>query len=116
MKRVLLVNDSMFQSIIMKDSLSEMGFKVEVTDEYDAIELTKSFKPDIVVVNYIMKEIRGDQLISLIKLEHPEIKCILSSSSAIDRRNTLTQKIDEFLHIPAETDELTHMFNKYLDE
>jgi len=38
MKKVLLVNDSKFESMILKDMLVSIGYIAGIADEYDAIE------------------------------------------------------------------------------
>ncbi len=34
-KKALLINDSKFESLILKDMLQKMGFEVEIADEYE---------------------------------------------------------------------------------
>ncbi len=88
MKKVLLVNDSRFENQIIKDILDYAGYEVQISDEYDAIKKIKQFEPEYVILNLMMKNIRGDQLAAMIKLENSQIKCIISSNNAI--------KIDDF--------------------
>ncbi|MCX8129355.1 MAG: response regulator [Clostridia bacterium] len=111
MKKVLLVNDSKFESIIMKDILNSMGYDVKVSDEFNATGVIENFHPDFLVVNYIMKEIRGDQLIAMVKLHNPGIKCFLCSSSSLDTMQN--KKIDGFIKTPVEKDEIAKIFNYF---
>jgi len=100
MKKALLVNDSLFESLILKDLLMELNYEVELADEYDALYQVEQFEPELVVVNYIMHEIRGDQLIEQIKEEKPDLICLLSSSSMIQKDEVKKNILDGILRTP----------------
>lgn len=102
MMKVLLVNDSKFESIIMKDALNFIGYDVKLSDEYDAADLIKTYEPDFLIANYIMKEIKGDQLISMVKIQYPRIKCFLCSSNPSLADNIKNRRIDGFISTPVE--------------
>ena len=116
MKKVLLVNDSKFESLVMKDALNSMGFEVQIGDENNAIELTKSYNPNYVIANYIMREIRGDQLISIIKLFNRNIKCLICSSNTVKLDQLTSRKIDGVIHTPVDRNELQEIFSKLESE
>ncbi len=99
-KKALLVNDSKFESLILRDMLSKLDYEVEVADEFDAVYEVEQFRPDVVIVNYIMQETTGDKLIQHIKSGQPNAKCVLSSSSVIRMGDFKGHKIDGFLHTP----------------
>lgn len=99
-KKALLVNDSKFESLILKDMLSKLNYDVEIADEFDALYTLDQFEPDLVIVNYIMQKTRGDILIALVKAGMPDVKCLLSSSSAVKLSQFQGQKIDGILHTP----------------
>lgn len=98
-KRALLVNDSRFESLILKDMLNKIGYDVEIADEFDAIYEVEQFEPSIVIVNYIMQKTRGDKLIKNIKTSIPTIKCLLSSSNSI-KKESIDEEVDGILHTP----------------
>lgn len=110
MKNVLLINDSKFECIIIKDILNNLGYDVAIGDENNALSLIMKYKSDFVIVNYIMKEINGDQLISIIKAKNPNIKCILSSSNAIKLEQFHHKKIDALFHTPIDRQGLANVF------
>jgi len=56
MKKVLLVNDSKFESMILKDMLVSIGYIAGIADEYDAIEKVQDMRPDYIIINRVMKE------------------------------------------------------------
>lgn len=100
MKKALLVNDSRFESLILKDLLSKLDYEVELADEFDAVYLVEQFEPELVVVNYIMRETRGDKLIQLIKAGRPEIVCLLSSSSNVHKADFQENQLDGIIRTP----------------
>ena len=100
MSKVLLINDSRFESLIMKDILNTMGYTVKISDEYGAVSQVKDYCPDYLIVNYVMKEIRGDQLIALIKMDNSKVKCILTSCNTIDIKQFNSKFIDAVFQTP----------------
>ncbi len=104
--RVLIVNDSKFESMILSDILSALGYNVRVTDEYEAVRLVSSFSPDIALVNYVMRDTFGDQLIEKIKLKNQSVKCILTSANQIDRQALKSSRIDAIVKTPIDKNSL----------
>lgn len=100
MKRVLLVNDSRFESIILKDMFEQLDYEVAITDEFCALSEVENFQPELVVVNYIMEETRGDQLIGMIKTGQPEMICLMSSNSQLDRQRFKEAGVDNIMRTP----------------
>ncbi|MDW8799995.1 response regulator [Clostridium sp. A1-XYC3] len=116
MKRVLVVNDCRFESMIMKDFLSDIGYNVQVTNEYDTFIQIKVFQPDIIIVNLIMKDNRGDRLINNIKNNYPGILCLLSSCDSIKLQDFIQSKVDEVIHTPVTRSKLSEILDEALDK
>lgn len=110
MSRVLLVNDSKFESMIMKDMMDSIGCFVKITDEDSALMEVQSFRPDYVIVNYVMKKTLGDQLISVIKMQDPRVRCILFSSNPIKLEDFRFKKIDAVFQTPVDRSSLEKVF------
>ncbi len=100
-KKALLVNDSRFESLILRDLLNKLDYDVEIADEFDAIYEVEQFRPDIIIVNYIMQEITGNELIKKIKIDQPTVKCVLSSSNDFQLSDFYDEPIDGILRTPA---------------
>ena len=115
MARVLIVNDSRFESMILKDTLSQLGYNVSITDEYSAVKQVQAFTPDVVLANYVMKDTFGDQLIERIKVRYPQIKCILTSNSELSRDDLKSGKVDAILKTPADKEALEDMLHDVFD-
>lgn len=112
MKRALLINDSKFESLILKDMLSHLDYDVELADEYDAMYQVEQFLPDLVIANYIMKETRGDELIGLIKDRDETVVCLLSSNSPIHVKDFPDASIDGILRTPVSMFTLTDLLRR----
>ncbi|WP_087022966.1 response regulator [Thaumasiovibrio subtropicus] len=89
-KRVLVVDDSMMIRNLLAKKLTAVGFSVETAlDGVDAVEKTKLFKPELIVMDQNMPRLSGLDAIVEIQKFLPDIKVImLSSSSRIDELNT----------------------------
>lgn len=102
MEKILLVNDSSFENMIMKDMLTDLDYEVETSNEYKALIEVESFKPDIVIVNLIMKQTTGDKLIEKIKKSNIEVRCLLSSSNKLNLEDYKHIGIDGIITIPVD--------------
>jgi len=112
MGRVLIVNDSRFESMILKDLLSQLGYNVNITDEYEAVKQVQSFTPDVVLANYVMKDTFGDQLIDRIKTRYPKVLCILTSNSVINRNSLKSNKVDAIVRTPVSKEDIEGVLNR----
>lgn len=106
MRTVLLVNDSRLEARIISDQLKSLGYEVTLSDEMLALDEMKRVKPDMVVVNYIMRTLRGDALIGMMKLFRPDAAAILTSSSELSMDAFRHRRVDAILRTPADRDEL----------
>lgn len=116
MKKILLVNDCKFESLIMKDCLNEIGYSVQVANEYDAFVQVRKSQPDIVIANLIMRDTTGDKLIEYIKSTNPEIICLLSSCDLIKLEDFIENKVDGVIHTPINELKLSKILNKVLSK
>lgn len=112
MKKILIVNDSRFEAIILKDILTSMGFTVRVTDEFQVSKQVAEFLPHYIIANLIMRGTRGDALISRLKVQNPMLKCFLSSSSLLEIKQLDISNIDGFIKTPVDRERIKKMFEK----
>lgn len=116
MKKILIVNDCKFESLIIKDCLNDIGYSVQITNEYDVFVQIRRFQPDVVIANLIMKDTTGDKLIEYIKNTNPKIVCLLSSCDLIRLENYVQQKVDEVIHTPIDKSRLLDILNRVLSK
>lgn len=106
MQTVLLVNDSRLEARILSDQFQSLGYSVTLADEMQAMEEAKRLHPDFVVVNYIMKTMRGDALIGMMKLLCTDAVSILTSSSDLSIDAFRHRRVDGLLRTPVTREEL----------
>jgi DNA-binding NtrC family response regulator len=116
MKKIILINDCKFQSLIMKDMLIKLEYEVNITNEYGALVKIENFNPDIIICNLIMKDTTGDKLIKDIKNKNPKIICLLSSANSIRLEDYSKKYIDEVIHIPIEMEELENILSEFTNK
>lgn len=116
MKKILLVNDCKFESLVMKDYLNDIGYSVQVANEYDVFVQVRKCQPDIVIANLIMRDTTGDKLIEYIKSTNPGIICLLSSCDLIKLEDFIENKVDEVIHTPINKLGLSEILNKTLSK
>ena len=104
--KVLIVNDSRFEALILKDNISKLGHIVHIADEFNAMKMIEEIKPQFLVVNLIMKETRGDIFIANIKWRYPNIQCILTSCNDISLKDYDNKVIASVLKTPIKLKEL----------
>lgn len=102
-KKALLINDSRFESLILKDLLQQLDYSVEIADEFDALYAMERFKPGVVIVNYVMQQTRGDKLIQLMKAGMPDLKCLISTNSDLKLSDLSGDYVDGILQTPVST-------------
>ncbi len=99
-RKVLVINDSGFERMVLRDQLRMLGYEVKTADEITSLNIIKRYHPDIVIANLTMADISGDKLIEHIKSIDPDIRCFLSSCSKIDWRLVDNKIIDGVIETP----------------
>ncbi|MGF7184684.1 two-component system chemotaxis response regulator CheY [Desulfitispora alkaliphila] len=111
--KVLLVNDSKFERMVLKDILLQLGCNVVATDEYQAIDQLHSFSPNIAIANYNMSEITGDKLLTQLKERAPELTCFICSCSEIKLDNSFNNVVTGTFTTPTNPQKLQRiLFSK----
>ncbi|MFA6280994.1 MAG: response regulator [Candidatus Omnitrophota bacterium] len=80
-KKILIVEDEKEVLSFLADSLKRRNFIVETSaDGRDAIKKTGSFNPDLVLLDIMLPEISGLEVLSWIKKNKPDIFVMLASA------------------------------------
>jgi PleD family two-component response regulator len=113
-KKVLVVDDEPLIVNMLVDSLDMDGrFEVKTaTSGYDAGILTQQFKPDLIIIDYVLKDINANVVCKAIRsnpgLEHTRILVI--SGMLKDEEDKIQEVLalgaDAFMHKPFLIDEL----------
>lgn len=116
-KNILLVDDSEENIKVIKKSLEHIGFKVTAeTDGRKAIKLFKKNydKYDIVITDYMMPNIKGNEMAMEIKKINKEIGIILISGYIDENNIGNKQLFDAVVSKPLELSKLLEAINKVL--
>lgn len=116
MKKALVINDSRFESAILKDLLTKLGYEVKTANEYSALKEVNSYLPNIVISNLVMKEISGDLLIKKIKDVHKDIVCFLSSCNSLNIEDYKYNKVDDVIQTPVDLEKLDKILHSVSSE
>lgn len=106
MEKAIIINDSRLEKAVLKDQLTQLGYKVEIADEYDWEDKLHNFMPDIAIVNYTMQHITGDKIIAAIKTKHSNIKTYLSSCNKLREKHFADAKLSGVITTPVSLREL----------
>lgn len=83
MKRVLIVDDSVFYRKVLSDTISRLDnvrLSGQARDGIDALEKTELLKPDIITLDVEMPRMNGLETLKEIQKRWPQIKVIMVSS------------------------------------
>lgn len=94
MKTILIIEDSKIVRMILKDIISKIdNFKIEEAQNYiEAINKLSKIDPDIVILDLIIPESFGLNLISHIRKNRKKTKVIVCS--VIENKKTIIQAIE----------------------
>lgn len=82
MAKILVVDDEFGSCAVLKIRLEKEGHQVEaVASAKSAIRILDKFCPELVITDFVMPEMRGDQLAAIIKQNNPQMPVILMTSA-----------------------------------
>lgn len=92
-KKILIVDDSEFMRMKIKDIITALGFEVagEAENGAQALEKFSTLKPDLVTMDLVMPECTGLEGLKLIREKDKNAKVIMVS--AVDQKETLAEAI-----------------------
>jgi DNA-binding response OmpR family regulator len=111
-KKIMIVEDDRFLSFLMKARLEKDGFTVlQVFDGEEAIQLLKTEKPSLVILDLIMPKVTGFEVLKTISMT-PELARIpvvivsnLAQDSDIEKARELGAK-EYFIKVKVSIDDL----------
>ncbi|MCZ8520751.1 MULTISPECIES: response regulator [Paenibacillus] len=82
MKKILVVDDSLFMRMILKNVIQELGYEIaaEASNGMEALTKYEEIKPDLVTLDITMPEMDGMTALEEIRSRHPEAKVIMVSA------------------------------------
>jgi two-component system chemotaxis response regulator CheY len=121
MKKILIVDDSIFMRTILKDLLSQHSPPLEIHEaggKVTATEIIKKEKPNLILLDIVMRdnEYEGVELLREIKEFYPEIHVIMLTSvgqtSIVEECKRLGAK--SYIEKPFNKDAVLEIIDKYL--
>lgn len=96
MRKILIVEDDQFIADIYKSKFQEEGFEVEVAkDGESALSKTKEIKPDIILLDLLLPDISGREIIKELKEERELKKIKVFVASNLEENKSLKQEFPQ---------------------
>ena len=92
-KRLLIVDDSLFMRMVIKDLAREAGWEVvaEASNGEEALPLFDRYQPDLVTLDMVMPKMGGLETLRNLRRHHPDAKVVVVI--ALDQKETLVETI-----------------------
>lgn len=83
--KLLIIDDSTVNNIILQNLLEDMGYEVSsALNAKDAFEIIKEFSPDLILLDLMMPEISGFDLLRRFRKEKINIPVVIVSAFSDD--------------------------------
>lgn len=116
-RRVLVVDDITENRELLLEFLDSLGFVVnEASDGISALTLMDEWKPDLVILDYALPGMRGDELARRIRTDDTAMPIIMASASATPdtQQNALRAGVNYFLSKPIDQEALVRHLGELL--
>ncbi len=119
MARVLIVDDAKLSRLMLKKMVVEVGHEtIEATDGKEGLEKIINEKPDIAVIDLLMPEMGGTELLSTLQNKNIDVPVIVVSSNIQDtiRKKCLELGAAGFINKPPAKEELQKLIEDVLNK
>jgi len=119
MKKILIVDDSAFTRGIHKQILEKEGYEtVEAASGAEALEKFEKENPDLVIMDLLMPDMDGMEVIKKILEKHPDARTVICSTDKQKARQKEAREIGviEFLTKPVGAEAMNKALKKILVE
>ncbi|UCD38168.1 MAG: response regulator [Fidelibacterota bacterium] len=119
MALILIIDDSSYQRIILRDMLRAAGYHtIEATDGQEGLDMLTGYTPDCVVTDLLMPRMGGLELLEVMKKQGTAIPTIIVTSSRQSgvREQCLALGAAAFLNKPVEEGRLVPVVRKVIEE
>ena len=117
MKKILIVDDSAFTRGIHKQILEGEGHEtIEAASGTEALEMYEKEKPDLVIMDLLMPDIDGLDVVKEIIQRDPDAKTIICSTDKQNTRMAEAKKVGTlgFITKPIDASKMVEMLKKVL--
>ncbi|PKL59880.1 MAG: response regulator [Methanomicrobiales archaeon HGW-Methanomicrobiales-4] len=119
MTRILIVDDSLFQRRIISAPLKNEGYEViEAFNGKSGLEKISAQKPDLILLDILMPEIDGFEVLKDLQINQNKIPVIMLTSDVQDstREQCLALGARAFLNKPVKSEDLIPIIRSVLGE
>lgn len=86
MKKVLIVDDSIYTRSLLDDILKEQGFEIlDASSADEMLNIVDEYAPDIVLIDIVMPGINGIDAVKILHERCPGIKIIICSALQVQQ-------------------------------
>ena len=119
MAKILLIDDSRFARLRMKDFLRDSGFEVvEAGDGSEGLEKLESEKPDCVICDLLMPVLDGFGLLEAVKTKGISTPVLILTSDIQEKTRARALELGavDLINKPPKYDEVVDQLKKYIGE
>ena len=117
MKKILVVEDDESQRLLYRDELTEAGYEVLLAaNGKEALKRLVEAKPDLIILDIIMPEMDGMEVLGRIIREYRDIPIILNTAYSSYRDDFMGWAADRFVVKSADLAELKQKVRQILGE
>jgi CheY-like chemotaxis protein len=117
MKKILLVEDNESQRLLYRDELAEAGYEVILAaNGKEALKRLVEAKPDLIILDIIMPEMDGMEVLGRIIREYRDTPIILNTAYSSYRDDFMSWAVDAFVVKSADSAELKQKVRQILGE
>ncbi len=112
---ILIVDDEISQVNLLKGFLEKQGYGITTTtNPNEAVDIAYNQHIDIVISDFNMPDIKGDELLSILKSINPEIKIIIITAyGTVEKAVSLIKSgAEDFIEKPIDLKELLEKISK----
>jgi DNA-binding NtrC family response regulator len=115
---ILLVDDNVEQSRALGELLRLEGFTIEViASARDALSKLDAWRPDLLLLDLRLPDIRGESLLRLARIRHPGLPAIVITGYPREHsvvRQILAEERSEYISKPTDLDTLFRLVEKMI--
>ena len=117
MKKILVVEDNESQRLLYRDELAEAGYEVILAaNGKEALKRLVEAKPDLIILDIIMPEMDGMEVLGRIIREYRDTPIILNTAYSSYRDDFMSWAADAFVVKSADFAELKQKVRQILGE
>lgn len=116
MKKILIVDDSSSNVLLLQNFLEEEGYMIEVAfSGIEALKMAKQFKPDLILLDLMMPDISGFDVVKKMEVQVPTIM-VSASRDPKSMEEARSLGVKSYVQKPIDFDEILQVIAKHIDD